>query len=310
MPESASKGEMIVKANQLVQAKMPLSKVEHRIIALLISQLDKDDKRFEYQKLPVKDLQTRSKKGVPGSLYSRIEEICRSLLDKTLEVKTKEDGKRVYDGINLMNRCRYKEGDGYIEAKFNDEMQPYLLQLKRRFTMYKAGHYVPLDSTYSMRIYELLKMREDIKILRITIEELRDILGVEDSYPYFSELKHHVIKKAQSEIAEKTDLSFTYNAEREGQSAERIKFYIHESGDDDSGRSMKMEDRTESPNIDVIDLFLSDLTQEEIKSLDGGAVEDLYQTAARQAKREEPKGAKTVLQSLTYQNMLRLWKEK
>jgi hypothetical protein len=32
---------MVVKANRMTQAKMPLSKVEHRIIGMLISQLEK-----------------------------------------------------------------------------------------------------------------------------------------------------------------------------------------------------------------------------------------------------------------------------
>ncbi|MFB6273564.1 MAG: hypothetical protein ABEL51_11785 [Salinibacter sp.] len=39
-------GEMIVKANRLVQAKMPLSRVEHRIVGVLIPQLGRDDEEF------------------------------------------------------------------------------------------------------------------------------------------------------------------------------------------------------------------------------------------------------------------------
>lgn len=302
---SDEKGEMIVKANKLVQARMPLTKVEHRIVALLIAQLDKNDQRFEYQKLPIQAIQENSHKGVPGSLYNRIKNICQSLLDKTLEIKTKEDGKRVYDGINLMSRCKYKEGDGYIEAKFNEEMREYLLQLKRRFTMYKAGHYVPLDSTYSMRIFELLKMREDISILRITIDELRDILGVNDKYDYFSKLKYHVINNAQKEIAEKTDISFTYDVEREGQSAKRLKFFIHDEVQDET--TTTVEDRTEAPDIDVISMFKSDLTQKELDNLDEETAQSLHEKALSQAETENPDGGRATLQAETYRHMKRLW---
>jgi Protein involved in initiation of plasmid replication len=300
------KGRMVVKANKLVQAKMPLSKLEHRVVAMLISQLDKNDKEFGFQRLYIKDLQEAFDKGRAGSLYQRAENICQSLLDKKIEVKTKEDGKRVYDGINLMNRCKYKEGDGYIEAKFNEEMKEYLLQLKRRFTMYEAGYYIPLRSTHSMRIYELLKMREGISVLRVSVEEFRDILGLMDSYEYFSALKAHVIEKAQEEIRAKTDISFTYDVEREGRTAKRLKFFIH-SGEDRPEETTKVEDRTEAPDIDVISMFKADLSQEELDSLNEETVQSLHEKALKQAQTENPDGAQAMLQAETYRHMKRLW---
>jgi plasmid replication initiation protein len=299
--EDSSTGHMIVKANKLVQAKMPLSRMEHRIIGVLISQLDKDDREFGYQKLHLQELMDRSDFS-DESLYHRAEDICSSLLDKKLEIKTEENGKRVYDGINLMNRCKYKEGDGYIEAKFNEEMKPYLLQLKRRFTMYEAGHFLPLRSTYSMRIYELLKMREGISILRISVEELRDILGIEESYSAFSQLKYHVISKARKEIGKKTDISFTYDVEREGQAAKRIKFFIH-SDRDQPQETTKIEDRTEAPDVDVTSMFMSDLSQEEIDSLDSETIDSLHEKAVEKAKRQNPNQSGTVIQAEAYRHM-------
>lgn len=306
--DSGSSGEMIVKANRLVQAKMPLSKLEHRVVGALISQLEKGDDEFGQQKLYIKDLIEESKVA-SQNLYSLAESICGSLLEKKIEIKRKEDGKRVYKGISLMDSCEYREGDAYIEARFNDSMEPFLLQLKKRFTMYEAGHFLPLNSTYSMRIYELLKMREGISILRISVEELRDILGVEDSYSSFSQLKYHVINKAQMEIGEKTDIHFTYDVEREGRSAKRIKFFIHRSEKEEAD-APKMEDRTEVPNIDVMDLFLSELTQEEIDDLDEETLDKLHQRAVQKVERQEPHGSKTLKQSLTLQRMKTLWEDR
>lgn len=298
---------MVVKANRMTQAKMPLSKVEHRVVGMLISQLEKEDNEFDLQKVYIRDLVERSG-SASQDLYRRAEEICDSLIDKSIKVRGMEDGKRVYDAYNLMSRCRYKEGSGYIEAKFNEEMRPLLLQLKKRFTMYDVDHFLPLSSNYSMRIYELLKMREDLSILRITVEELRAILGVEDSYEYFSHLDHHVIQKAQEEIKAKTDIYFTYDVEREGRSAERIKFFIHQAGEEPTDKP-KMEDRTEAPNIDVMDVFLSELTQEQINRLSSETLEELHERALQQAKREAPNRSKAVKQSITLQRMKSLWEE-
>lgn len=305
-----SADEVIVKANKLVQAKMPLSKLEHRIVALLISQLSKNDEEFEHQKLRINDLKAEADSPTSGDLYRRATDICDSLLEKKISIKeTDEDGRRRYRGVNLMNECTYREGDGYIEAKFNDAMKEFLLQLKRRFTMYDKGHYVPLNSTYSMRVYELLKMREKVNILRMTVEEFREILGVEEKYGRFSQLKYHVIKKSQEEIREKTDISFTFNVEREGKSPKRIKFFI-ESGEAQGGEKPKMEDRTEAPNIDVIDLFLNELSQEEIDELDNEKLKSLHEEALQQAQRREPDASKTRLQSETYRIMLTLWRSR
>lgn len=44
-----------------------------------------------------------------------------------------------------------------------------------------------------MRIYKLLKTREDISILRMTVNEFRDILGSNDSHECFLQLKAHII---------------------------------------------------------------------------------------------------------------------
>jgi plasmid replication initiation protein len=302
-------GKMIVKANKLVRAKMPLTKLEHRVVALLISQLSKDDEEFSVQKLPIRDLHKETDSQTSGDLYRRGEEICQSLLDKKLEIKRLKDGKRKYKGINLMDSCEYLEGDGYIEAKFNESMKPYLLQLKKRFTMYQVGNYVPLSSTYSMRVYELLKMREGITILRVSVEEFRDILGVEDSYSSFSQLKYHVIGKAQEEIQEKTDIHFTYDVEREGRSAERIKFFIHQSTEDE-GDTPKMEDRTEAPDIDVMNLFLSDLTQDQIDNLNQETLDALHERAVQKAERQNPDRSENVIQAEAYRHMKALWEKR
>ena len=307
--DEEAKGQMIVKANKLVQAKMPLTKLEHRVVAMLISQLDRGDEEFGFQKLHIRNLKKTSEQKELGSLYQRAEKICSSLLEKKLEIKTEEDGKRVYDGISLMNRCKYKEGDGYIEAKFNEEMKPYLLQLKRRFTMYDAGYYVPLRSTHSMRIYELLKMREGVSVLRISVEELRDILGLQDKYEYFSHLEHHVIQKAQEEVDEKTDISFTYDKEKDGRSVKRVKFFIH-SDDEEPEDATKIEDRTEAPDIDVMNLFLSDLTQNQIDNLDQETLDALHEKAVEKAKRQNPNQSGTVIQAEAYRHMKALWEKR
>lgn len=298
---------MVVKSNQLVKAKLPLSKLEHRIFVMLISQLDKSDEEFAVQKLYIKELRQEGRS--TDHIYHKAKSICKSLLTTQIEVQKEIDGKRMYKGVNLMNSCEYMEGDGYIRAKLNEEMKPFLLELKRRFTMYHVKHFLPLDSKYSQRIYEMLKMREGISVLRITLEEFREILGVEDSYEYFSHLKAHVITKAQKEIGEKTDISFTYDMEKEGRSVKRIKFFIH-ADDEEPEDTTKIEDRTEVPDVDVMNLFLSDLTQDQIDNLDQETLDALHEKAVERARRENPDRSENVIQAESYRHMKALWENR
>ena len=222
----------VVKSNQLIQSRMNWTKLEHRVVAMLIAQLRKDDEQFKEQKVYIKDIADLS--GRSGkSLYDQAEEICQKLLDQKVHVRTQtEDGRRRYKGYNCMSTCEYVEGSGYIEAKFNDDMRPFLLQLKRRFTQYNLQSFMQLSSQHSMRIYELLKMREGLRFLRISVEELREILCCEHSYNRFTDFKRWVIENARDELQEKADIYFNYKVERDGQTPVRINFIIKQNNPD------------------------------------------------------------------------------
>ena len=222
----SSKTQRVVKHNDLVKARSNLSKIEHRVIAMLIAQLDREDESFDLQRIHIRDIIEKSGSS-SQDLYSRGKEICQRLLNQQIHIQTEEDdGQRVYEGYNALDKIRYAEGDGYIEARFNDSMKPFLLELKRRFTIYQLEAFMQLGSRYSMRVYELLKMREDLRWLRMRVEDLRKLLSCEDKYSRFGDFRRRVIERAQSEINETTDISFTYKVEREGQSPVRVNFMI------------------------------------------------------------------------------------
>ncbi|WP_263788812.1 hypothetical protein [Salinibacter grassmerensis] len=64
-----------------------------------------------------------------------------------------------------------------------------------------------------------------------------------------------------------------------------------------------MEDRTEALNIDVMDVFLSGLTQEQIDALSQERLDKLHKRAAKQAEQEVPNQSKSTGQSITLQRM-------
>jgi plasmid replication initiation protein len=319
----------VVKSNELVQSRMNWTKLEHRVVAMLIAQLKKDDEQFTEQRVYIKDIADLS--GRNGkSLYDQAEEICQKLLDQKVHVRTRtEDGRRRYKGYNCMSTCEYVEGSGYIEAKFNDDMRPFLLQLKRRFTQYNLQSFMQLSSQHSMRIYELLKMREGLRYLRISVEELREILCCEHSYERFTDFRRWVLENARDELKEKTDIYFNYKVERNGQTPVRINFIIKQNGEkedhaqngegengprliqaDDEQRSkdIGVKNGTSSsskPQFNVFAMVLDEMTQKELDNRKESKIRQAVDQARAKVQNEHPTMGAANQATHAYRNALR-----
>jgi len=316
------KDTRVVKSNRLIQSRMNWTKLEHRVVAMLIAQLKKSDKKFEEQRVYIKDVADLS--GRSGkSLYNQAEEICQKLLDQKIQVRTKtEDGRRRYKGYNCMSSCEYVEGSGYIEAKFNDDMRPFLLRLKRRFTQYNLKCFMRLSSQHSMRIYELLKMREGLRFLRIKIEELREILCCEHSYERFADFKRWVLEKAREELRQETDIYFNYKVERDGQTPVRINFVIKEnepsetknqesrlieSGEDEDREDIGVDrGKSEggSPTFNVFAMVLDELSQTELDQHSEKEIREAINKARSQIENDESETGAANRAVATYQRAL------
>jgi hypothetical protein len=240
--------DIVVKANQLIRGRINWTKLEHRVVAMLVAQLKREDDAFEMQRVHISDLMDLS--GTSSrDIYNRAEEVCRKLLNQKVHVRTRtDDGRRVYQGYNCLSTCRYVEGSGYIEAKFNDDMKPFLLQLKRQFTMYRLQNFMQLSSQHSMRMYELIKMQEGLRHLRLSVEELREVLCCEHTYERFSDFRRHVLERARTEITETCDTYYTYMVERDGRTPKWVRFLIHRHEEDGPPPlTQREEDPPESP---------------------------------------------------------------
>lgn len=303
--------QRVVKHNDLVRARSNLSKIEHRVIAMLIAQLDRDDESFDLQRIHIRDIIEKSGSS-SQDLYSRGKEICQRLLNQKIQIQTEENGRRVYEGYNALDKIRYVEGDGYIEARFNDSMKPFLLELKRRFTIYQLEAFMQLGSRYSMRVYELLKMREDLRWLRMPIQHLRELLSCEDKYSRFGDFRRRVIERAQSEVNSTTDIAFTYKVEREGQSPVRINFMIapqeETASEVETVRSTSKdgpqevgvrteEEQNEEIQFNTYAMVLSDLTQDQLSELTEEEIRDAIRVGKKRAEISNNSRSSAVLAS-------------
>ncbi|MCS3698426.1 replication initiation protein [Salinibacter ruber] len=345
----APSDKVVAKANDLIRARHSLSTMEQRVLVMMVAKLSRESE-FPVQEIPIHEIADIS--DIDGSnVYRAAQDICDSLVDQTVDIHDQsEEGNRRYTTYNCFSMCQYEEGKGVIRAKFNEDMRPFLLELKRRFTLYLVTVFLRLRSKYSTQIYELLKMRQGLSNLRMSIEEFRWKLGLEDKYQEFAQMKRRVIEQARGELKKRADIYFTYRVIREGRSAKEIQFYIHEneevtqelkeevsalenSQDTTVSRSDKSAQQereatasespdqkpstpvlgatsTEGPQVDGKRMFLEDLSQEEISSLSGSELDEIHKKARNQVEEDNPDAVSSVLAYKTHSLMKELWEDR
>lgn len=114
------------------------------------------------------------------------------------------------------------EGEGAIVLRFSKAVKPHLSLLFNCFTAYEFGKVVSLQSTYSIRLYELCMQWRGKGKLYILVEDFRKRLGLEGKYLEFSELKKRVIVPAVEELQAKSGLTIDWKVERRGCKAVRL----------------------------------------------------------------------------------------
>lgn len=215
------KNRNIVKQDyQLVNAKYKLSTAEIRFVMVALTQLKNDDTEFTEYEIKVSELEEKLQ---AEQNETRLKQFAKKLLSKPLEVPT-EDGFII---ANWFADIEYIKGQAKFKVSFSKKLKPYLLELKKRYVSYNLKNILPLTSSYSVRIYQMLKEYEKLKIRYIKVDELMDILQVPKSYKLYSKFKQGILQVAEKELAEHTDICFTFEEEKEGRKVDRLILRIY-----------------------------------------------------------------------------------
>jgi Protein involved in initiation of plasmid replication len=222
-------GEIVKKHNELVRSKINISnKTASRILACLVAVIRHDDTRFkEAYTVPVKNYLPPDEEGKGGSQYTQVKAACRELIGATVEKEWLDpdnpNGEPIFHVMPFFTSIKYRKGN--VEAKFNPEMSELLLQLRQFFTEYNLIEYLTLPSTYSQRLFEILKSWSSLPEKILSIAELHRLLDTPPSFrANFKAFRVRVIEKAHKDIQEKTSLRFEWEPVKAGRSVEAIRF--------------------------------------------------------------------------------------
>lgn len=211
---------IVSRSNKLIEARYKLSLHEQKVIYSIISLIQPNQKELNRYRFKIAELAKfcgmNSK-----SAYRQMEEVTRSLLSRVLTVK---DGRKTMQ-THWVQSAVYESG--VVEFELDEKLEPYLLELQGVFTSMKVSELMSFKSQYSGRIYELLYQFLVFGTRRFTLDEFKELLGLDTKeYGLFSNIKARIIESAVKDINKNTPMAVTYETEKTGKKITSIIFHM------------------------------------------------------------------------------------
>ncbi|RDC58820.1 hypothetical protein AHMF7616_05254 [Adhaeribacter pallidiroseus] len=222
----------IAQGNFLVRSYLTFGAIEAKIFTLLLAGIDKEDKNLKRIEFPM-SLITNYK---GGSAYEAIHEACMQLMAKKINAHP-EDSKRKkgFHYYQVVIDCGLDLGKGIISGQFHPDVEKYLIDLKKNYTISEIEELLKLKSGYSHRLFWYLKSYENIKskYRREPFEEFKNIMlgeTPETSYQN-SDFRRFVLEPSFKEVVRSNafkdfngEPTVRYTLERKGRIVTHIRF--------------------------------------------------------------------------------------
>ena len=142
------RNKMVVKANDLIQkSRFDLSLQQQKIILFLISHIEPSDKEFKLYEFSVIDFcQVCGIDYTAGKNYKDIKKAIKEIADKSVWIKTQDDEETL---LRWVEKPYINKNSGTIKIRLDEDMKPYLLQLKKNFTQYELIYTLQFKSKYT-----------------------------------------------------------------------------------------------------------------------------------------------------------------
>ena len=267
----------ITKSNQLIESRYKLTLQQQKIVCAVASKVRKADTEFTEYNFHMKELAELLELNQKG-YYDEVRKVIRSLQAQVFTIHKFENGENKNIDINWFYRAEYNETKNTVSIKFAEDLKPFLLKLQGEFSSYKLENIVKLSSSYSLRIYEILIKSAFKKKFEIQIEELYSMIL--NKYNRYTDFKKNVLEKCKMELAEKTDINFTYEEIKTGRKVTSIIFHIKQNKNfnNEIAVTSTEDPKKQNDNISLVKNIIeniSDIDANKIFNVAGGDIEKI-----------------------------------
>ncbi|MGK5095457.1 replication initiation protein [Deltaproteobacteria bacterium TL4] len=212
---------LIKKHNNLIQARYTLTIPEQRILLYLLTLIHKDDESFKEYDIPIKtfvdEFQITAK-----NIHKTVDNITNEMMVRFITAPRGEG----FVKFSWYSRVSYTPKQGVITIKIHEDMKPYLLELQSHFTKYDIRNIVKMQSSYQIRLFELLKMHQyKNKAFIVTVDTIREQFEIPNTY-LFGDIKRQIIDKTQKFCLLNCDITFEYRLIKQGRKVHAFEFTV------------------------------------------------------------------------------------
>lgn len=250
------------KSNELISAKYKSTLLENQIMSIALTRIEVEatgsDSRLVAKLYPGELKRLVSD---PAHIYRDLKKIAKAIVGHTMFLEDQKGNFRVF---SIVPNADYINGTFVIE--FNRILKDHVLNLSRHYTTLELSVMTSFSRNSSFRLYELLKkdayrINENNPgvVVEYNISELRFIIGLANSddervkmaldnskdvdwddlyakldkrdkkYVEWRDFQRRIIKPAQQELAERSDIRFDYEGVRQGRKTKSIRFTIYKN---------------------------------------------------------------------------------
>ncbi|WCL67416.1 RepB family pMWLf-4 replication initiator protein (plasmid) [Limosilactobacillus fermentum] len=254
--EKAKNKKQVLTLNELSKRKV----VEHNSLITSIAKMDKTPlKMFELavscintEEPPKDNTVYLSKRDLfaffkvsDNDKHSRFKEAVEKM-QKTAYFQIKEVKEKGYEMTSIVPipTVKWNSYNDEVLIRFNQDIMPYLIDLKNNFTQHALSDMAELNSKYSIILYRWLSMNynqyehysvkggrradqvESYRNPSITVKELRLMTDTVNEYKIMNDFTRWILEKPLEEINVHTSFNVTYEKVKKGRSIDSIVFHI------------------------------------------------------------------------------------
>ena len=237
------KDNLVVQHNDLVTASYAMTRHEQNLLLSCISQIDSRKRLEEGHVFTLTVEQARDlfyNGNDQYNAYRDLKTASERLFERKIRIQL-DNGKELL--TRFVQSVIFDPDAGAVNIRFATDIYPYLSELEKNFTKYRLANIVQLTSVYAVRLYELLIcwLGQGLHNKEFDIDDFRRLMGIDDKYSQFGELKKRVIVPALEQINEFTDHEIRVSYRKVGRTFRFIRFSFNVK---DRGKSKAIETTT------------------------------------------------------------------
>jgi plasmid replication initiation protein len=231
-PINITSERLVVKDNALIMASYTVTVEEQRLLLLSIEKAQRLKEPLSANAIEVSlSVQEYAETfGVKlGTAYKALSEASDKLYDRSITMNDEGVRRRVRW---LQEQAVYSTGRTTLI--FSTTISKHIRDIVTQRSFLRLEQATQLRSQHAIRFFEVFSMALDQETQEGTwvagLEEIRELLDIENTYPRWADFKKRVISPSVSQINKYTSLKVDWGvAEKEGRKITKLKFIIFES---------------------------------------------------------------------------------